>query len=170
MERPVFSLISVLKSMPQAVAFLFGIDEYPKIFAEVRFHQTPAGVIIYAQAEGLPKAADPCEKRIFGLHIHEGTDCRGNEIDPLADAGTHYNPGNCPHPYHAGDLPPLFGCQGLALSLFLTDRFILDEVVNKTLILHDSPDDFTTQPSGNSGTKIACGIILPTARGQVKNS
>ena len=166
MERPVFSLLTVLKSRPQAVAFLAGSEEYPHIEGEVRFYQTPSGVVVYAQAEGLPEAATPCKERIFGFHIHEGVACSGDEVDPFADAGSHYNPGMYPHPSHAGDLPPLFGCHGLALSIFLTDRFTVDEVIDKTLILHDQPDDFTSQPSGNAGTKIACGIIQPTARGR----
>lgn len=166
MEQPVFSLLAVLKSRPQAVAFLAGSRKYPRITGEVRFSQTPAGVVVYAQVEGLPEAETPCEERIFGFHIHEGTACSGNETDPFADALTHYNPRMCPHPSHAGDLPPLFGCHGLALSVFLTDRFTVDEILGKAMIVHDQPDDFTTQPSGNSGTKIACGIIQPTARGR----
>lgn len=166
MEQPVFSLLSVLQSRPQAVAFLAGSDAYPRIEGEVRFYQTRAGVVVYAQVEGLPEADDACEERIFGFHIHEGTACSGNATDPFAGAGSHYNPGVCPHPFHAGDLPPLFGCHGLALSLFLTDRFAVDEVLGKAMILHDQPDDFTTQPSGDSGAKIACGIIQPTARGR----
>lgn len=43
--------------------------------------------------------------------------------------------------------------------MFLTDRFKVDDVIGRTVIIHDKPDDFTTQPSGNSGEKIACGII-----------
>lgn len=164
MEQPVFSLLSVLKSVPQAVAFLTGSDGYPSITGEVRFYRTRAGVVVYAQFEGLP------EGRIFGFHIHEGTVCSGNETDPFADARSHYNPGNHPHPSHAGDLPPLFSCHGLALSLFLTDRFTVDEVMGKAMILHDRPDDFTTQPSGNSGAKIACGIIRPTARSAIRTA
>lgn len=79
--------------------------------------------------------------------------------DPLADAMAHYDPGSCEHPHHAGDLPPLFGNNGFALCAFLTNRFSVDEVVGRTVIIHDRPDDFTTQPSGNSGMKIACGVI-----------
>lgn len=78
---------------------------------------------------------------------------------PFPLSGAHYNPGECEHPHHAGDLPPLFGCNGYAVSIFLTDRFLVDDVIGKTLILHDRPDDFKTQPAGDAGEKIACGVI-----------
>lgn len=79
--------------------------------------------------------------------------------NPFADVMTHYDPNGCGHLYHAGDLLPLFGNDGLAFCAFLTNRFPVDEVIGRTVIVHDHPDDFTTQPSGNSGTKIACGVI-----------
>ena len=60
---------------------------------------------------------------------------------------------------HAGDLPPLFGNHGFAFAVFLTDRFSVREVLGKTVIVHLKPDDFTTQPSGSAGEKIACGEI-----------
>jgi len=72
---------------------------------------------------------------------------------------THYNPDTCPHPHHAGDLPPLFRADGYAFAMFLTDRFSVQELIGKTMILHSGPDDFTTRPAGNSRTKIACGTI-----------
>lgn len=61
---------------------------------------------------------------------------------------------------NAGDLPPLFENNGLAVSVFLTNRFSVNQIIGKTIIIHDKPDDFTTDPSGNSGTKIACGVIV----------
>ena len=72
---------------------------------------------------------------------------------------THYNPNNCLHPYHAGDLPPLLENQGYAYMRVLVDKFKISDIIGKTVIIHDSPDDFNTQPSGNSGKKIACGVI-----------
>lgn len=153
------SLLSVLRNPPQATAIISGSESYPSISGAVRLYQTKKGVLVRAEISGLPKAGLPCQARIFGFHIHSGTDCGGNMDDPFADAMSHYNPGGCEHPHHAGDLPPLFGNDGLALSLFLTDRFTVDEVIGKTVIIHDHPDDFTTQPSGGSGTKIACGVL-----------
>ena len=101
-----------------------------------------------------------CSGGVFGFHIHEGNACTGNENDPFANAGGHYNPTNCPHPYHAGDLPPLFSNNGYAFMSVLINKFTVNEIIGRTVIIHSQPDDFTTQPSGNSGKKIACGEII----------
>ncbi|MBQ9080629.1 MAG: superoxide dismutase family protein [Clostridia bacterium] len=152
-------LLPILQSRPQAEARVRGSDKYPNISGSVKFYRTKLGTLIYAEIGGLPAGEGICGGRIFGFHIHEGSGCRGNAEDPFADAMTHYNPGGCAHPYHAGDLPPLFGNNGYALAVFLTNRFDVDEIIGRTVIIHSAPDDFTTQPSGNSGDKIACGEI-----------
>ena len=154
-----FPLARFLHAHPQAIAELAGSAVYPYISGAVRFYQTPAGTLVYAEIRGLPFSDDPCEGRVFGFHIHEGADCTGNTDDPFAQTLAHYDPAGRPHPYHAGDLPPLFGCRGFALCCFLTDRFAAQEVIGKTVVIHDRPDDFTTQPSGGAGAKIACGVI-----------
>lgn len=156
-------LLSALRGAPQAAASMVGSGSCPDLSGTVRFYQTHAGVIVWAEIRGLPLPEHPCQERIFGFHIHKGTDCGGNMDAAFADAMSHYDPGGCEHPYHAGDLPPLFGNNGFALSLFLTDRFSVNEVIGRTVIIHDHPDDFTTQPSGKSGTKIACGVIRGAA-------
>lgn len=143
---------------PQASALISGSEAYPDIMGRAEFFETQYGVIVSAQVSGLPKG-EKCNEPIFGFHIHGGENCSGNTIDPFADAGTHYDPNDCPHPYHAGDMPPLFGADGNAFLIFLTNRFTIPQIMGKTIIIHSSPDDFTTQPSGNAGTKIACGII-----------
>lgn len=158
MDRSSASLLSKLRR-PQAAAELTGSPEYPALTGVVQFYQTAQGVIVLAEVSGLPKAGRSCHEQIFGFHIHSGTDCGGNMDEPFADAMSHYDPHRCEHPHHAGDLPPLFGSGGVALSVFLTNRFSVREVIGKTVVIHDHPDDFTTQPSGNSGKKIACGVI-----------
>jgi len=60
---------------------------------------------------------------------------------------------------HEGDLPPLMSYSGKAYMAVITDRFMINDIVGKTLVIHSDRDDFTTQPSGNAGTKIACGEI-----------
>ncbi len=147
---------------PQAEAVLRGSARYPDISGKVRFFQTRYGVMVVAEISGLPDPAGECAAPVFAFHIHEGGSCSGNISDPFANAKMHYNPQNCPHPYHAGDLPPLFGANGYAFSSVLTSRFTVREIIGKTIIIHSAPDDFTSQPSGNSGTKIACGEITAT--------
>lgn len=159
------NLTRLFSYVPTAVATVKGSGKYPNIEGTVRFYQTAGGVVVLSEIFGLPRSNDACrESPVFGFHIHEGASCTGNNDDSFADVGMHYNPDGCPHPYHAGDMPPLFGVGGMAFSAFLTDRFSVDEIVGRTVIIHGSPDDFTTQPSGNSGEKIACGRIVRTRR------
>ena len=120
------------------------------------FYQTRKGLLVVTEVTGLPD----CNKhKVFALHIHEGGSCSGNSNEPFAGTGSHYNPDGCEHPYHAGDLPPLFSNCGYAFSAVLTDRFSLCDIIGRTVVIHSGADDFTTQPAGNAGEKIACGII-----------
>lgn len=155
-----FSCLTALRRRPDAHAVVRGSEAYPDICGLVRFYQTRQGVLTLAEVHGLPQGSGPCGGRVFGFHIHEGTACTGTAADPFADAGGHENPGGCDHPHHAGDLPPLFENRGTALLLFLSHRFTVREVLGKTVVVHGEPDDFTTQPSGHAGEKIACGKIV----------
>jgi Cu-Zn family superoxide dismutase len=141
-----------------AVAHIRGIKGHEELYGRVIFKQMNNGVLVTAQIYGLPTS--PEKNGVFGFHIHEGTTCTGNSMDALADALKHYNPQEKDHPYHAGDMPPLFGNNGYAYMSFYTSRFDLKEIMGRVVIIHDSPDDFMTQPSGNSGKKIACGKIV----------
>lgn len=152
-------LSSILCRGPQAISLVSGDGEHPSISGIVRFYQTNLGVLVWAEVRGLPKDELPCSTQIFGFHIHAGSNCGGSAEDPFGNAMSHYDPKDCAHPHHAGDFPPLFGNDGLAFSLFLTNRFSVHEVIGRTVIIHDHPDDLTTQPAGNSGKKIACGVI-----------
>lgn len=159
-------LSGLLRGQPSAQAKIAGSVSYPDITGTVRFYQATGGVLVVAEISGLPVGAGVCAPSVFGFHIHEGSACTGNAEDPFADAKVHYNPHQCPHPQHAGDLPPLFSNRGYAFMAVLTDRFSVSEIIGRTLIVHGSPDDFTTQPSGNSGKKIACGRIVRSYRRQ----
>lgn len=151
---------SVFRRNPNAAACIYGSEKYPSVRGTVLFYQLCGRVAVRAEITGLPSESH-CEGPIFGFHIHDGCECAGNKDDYFADAGMHYNPQDCPHPYHAGDLPPLFGVGGAAFSLFITDRFTVSEILGRTVIIHGSPDNFTSQPSGNAGEKIACGTVNP---------
>lgn len=116
-------------------------------------------MLVTADIYGLPTGETGCDSGVFGFHIHEGEDCGSNGQEPFSNTKGHYNPGDCPHPYHAGDLPPLFENDGYAYMSFLTNRFTATEIIGRTVVIHLKPDDFHSQPSGNSGEKIACGVI-----------
>ena len=156
-------LNKLLRRTPDAQAVVSGGPGYESVSGMVFFYEASGGVLVVAQMQGLPQSGGKCPADVFGFHIHAGTSCTGNAQDPFADAGAHLNPNDCPHPAHAGDLPPLFGCRGYAFLTFFTDRLSVGEIVGKTVIVHRRPDDFTTQPSGNSGAKIACGRIAAGA-------
>lgn len=143
-----------------AKADIKGGKSYPNIRGTVKFRETEKGVMVTAEISGLPQSKSNCKGRFFGFHIHEGTSCTGNMTDEFANAKTHLNPTNCPHPFHVGDLPPLIENNGYAYMNVLINKFKIKDILGKVIIIHDSPDDFTTQPSGNSGTKIACGKIV----------
>lgn len=156
---PFHRVVNVLNRRPQAVASMRGSDKYPSISGYVYFYQMDRGVLVAAQVAGLPDAVSGSPHRIFAFHIHSGAPCSPTHTDHFAAVGGHYNPAGVSHPNHAGDLPPLFGNHGCAFQIFFTDRFSVREIIHKTLIIHSEPDDFTTQPSGNAGEKIACGEV-----------
>ena len=153
------NLFANLLERPHAAARVRGSKDYPHIAGDVYFYQTGDGVLVAAEITGLPKGTQPCGEKIFAMHIHSGGKCSGDESDPFAEALAHYDPEGCPHPHHAGDLAPLFGNRGKAFQVFLTNRFSVYEIIGKTVIVHAGPDDFSSQPAGNAGAKIACGEI-----------
>lgn len=150
-------------TLPEAYAFLYGSSDYPELSGAAYLYPLWGGTLMVTEVSGLPFSEQTCAERIFGFHIHEGSTCTGTKEDPFADTKMHFNPEGCPHPEHAGDLPPLFGNRGYALAIFYTERFYPEEVIGRTLVIHDRTDDFRTQPSGDSGKKIGCGEIKENA-------
>lgn len=141
---------------PNAYADIIGNSDNPMLMGTAYFYTTPfKGLFIEVEVCGLPyDITAPCN-RFYAMHIHENGDCSDN----FAMTGNHYNPSGLPHPEHAGDLPPLFGGHGYAYTTFYTCCLCLDDVLGRSIIIHKMPDDFMTQPSGNSGDKIGCGVI-----------
>ena len=135
----------LLRDQPDAAAWIKGNAQNPDLSGMVKFYRTIyGGVLIEAEIFGLPNAGLPGSSNFYAMHIHESGDCS----DDFAHTGTHYNPKDAAHPNHAGDMPPLLGSQGYAYSVFYDKRFAITEIIGKAVIIHEKPDDFTTQPSG----------------------
>ncbi len=138
---------------PDAVARIRGGAEAPAVSGQVRFYQERGSVLVKADLSGLPQES---ETGFFAMHIHEGGACTGENF---SQTGGHYNPTGVPHPNHAGDLPPLLACGESAHLTVRTDRFRVEDIIGRTVVIHSGPDDFRSQPAGNAGNKIACGVI-----------
>ena len=138
---------------PDAVARIKGGEEAPQLTGCVQFYQENGCVLIVARVSGLPRVS---ETGFFGFHIHQGESCSGADF---FETGSHYSPTGQAHPKHAGDLPPLLAYQGNAYLSVRSDRFSVKDIIGRTVVIHSDPDDFRSQPAGNAGKKIACGVI-----------
>ena len=130
-----------------AKAHIKGGKKYPKINGIVTFRENKDGIIFTAKITGLPQSKNSCTGKFFGFHIHEGNSCTGNINDEFANTKSHLNSTNCKHPFHIGDLPPLIENNGYAYMRVMINKFKIKDIINKVIIIHELPDDFTTQPS-----------------------
>ena len=129
----------------------------------VRAWQTSGGVSFRIDAAGLPHG-------IHGVHVHAVGRCEGPEF---TSAGSHWNPTNRKHGTnnpdgpHAGDMPNVEvaanGTLGTTVVLPGATMATLLDADGSALVLHAAADDYTTDPSGNSGARIACAVIQPGA-------
>lgn len=149
-----------------AIANIRGGPINPKINGVVFIKDVPWGSLVYTNIKGLPPYqpakgdVDPIGP--FGFHIHEFGNCNiGDDDDPFKEAGGHWNPTDQPHGNHAGDFPVLFSNNGRAMMEFFTNKFKVSDVIGKSIIIHENPDDYRTQPTGNAGRRLACGVIKP---------
>ena len=130
-----------------------------KAIGEVNFEQMVGKVRVTAQVIRLPA------NREFGFHIHEVGDCSSG--DGMSAKG-HFNPYGKPHGQgaerHAGDMPNLKSdAKGKAKLTVDLDIITLASgpasIIGRGVIVHADPDDYRTQPTGNAGARIACGVI-----------
>ncbi len=127
----------------------------------VQFSQEGDKVLVIATVHDL------VPNSVHGFHVHATGDCSSGDG---MSAGGHFNPDDRPHgapdaPHHAGDMPQLKAdANGVASSTFVLRGVSVSagahSIVGKGLIVHQGPDDYTTQPTGNSGARIACGVVV----------
>ena len=142
-------MFSNIQSMISAKAKILGSAMYPDISGEVSFYEVYGGTMVVANVKNLPDG-----NGFHGFHIHAGNSC-----SPMSEGG-HFNPTGQIHPQHVGDMPPLLANDGAAFAAFYTNRFYPEDVIGKVVVIHSGPDDFTSQPSGNPGSIVACGEIV----------
>ena len=128
---------------------------------QVTFLKIGDRVRVTARVTGLAPGSE------HGVHVHEVGDC---SADDASSAKGHFNPHGKAHAHytaperHAGDLPPL-KADGRGVAEFEADLDIISLtagpalIVGRSLVVHANADDFRTQPAGNSGARIACGVI-----------
>jgi superoxide dismutase, Cu-Zn family len=128
----------------------------------VTFAQARGKVLVSGEVRGLKPNA------VHGFHVHEKGDC--SAPDGMSTGG-HFNPDAKPHgehgnaPHHAGDLASLKSdANGVATFRYESAAITVgsggaNDVVGRGLIVHRDPDDYKTQPTGNSGARIACAVI-----------
>ena len=123
---------------------------------------TPHGVLIHATLTNVPAG-------IHAFHIHQTGTCEA----PFASAGGHFNPGTKQHGItnpmgmHAGDMPNIEVPAGGRLTFDVLDPSVtlaagpssVFDADGSALVIHAGPDDYKTDPAGNAGARIACGVI-----------
>ena len=122
----------------------------------------PAGVRITGTLSGVAPGG------AHGFHVHEKGDCSAPDA---SSAGPHFNPGGQPHghpgqgPHHAGDMTNLVANDA---GVIVVDETVpgvtlgtggADDILGRALVLHAKADDYVSQPAGDSGPRIACGVI-----------
>ena len=126
----------------------------------VMFHEMDGHLMVHAKLSGLKPNAE------HGFHLHDKGDCASADG---SSAGGHFNPDGQPHgpqdaAHHAGDMPALKAdANGVVDQKFMlmgpTVAAGAASIVGRSVIVHAGPDDYTTQPTGNSGARLACGVI-----------
>jgi Cu-Zn family superoxide dismutase len=130
----------------------------------VAFQAMAGGVHIEAKVAGVPPGS-------HGFHLHETGDCSAPDF---SSAGGHFNPAAVEHGgpeaavHHAGDAGNLeVGPDGTGTLSLHSSQLAIGEgpnaVVGRAVILHENADDLTTQPTGNAGGRLACGVVSAAA-------
>ncbi|MBS0468913.1 MAG: superoxide dismutase family protein [Proteobacteria bacterium] len=130
------------------------------VSGSARFTQSGGQVLAHVEVSGLTPGQE------HGLHIHDKGDCSAPDA---MSAGGHFNPTGKPHgpqdgEHHGGDLPALKAdANGRAVADFSVAGVTVapgpTSIVGRSLVVHKDPDDYKTQPTGNSGARVACGVI-----------
>src|SRR5579864_8301202 len=152
-----------------AQAVLQPAKDTPGFSGRVTFYQAGSQVRVVADVTGVSPPGN------HGFHVHENGKCERDPGKDFATAGGHFNPAGTPHAcpdassHHAGDLGNIvINADGTGHLDVTTSALSLSgatSVVGRAMILHAAPDDCTTQPTGNAGGRLACGVIAAGGAG-----
>ena len=155
-EEPPVQEPLVEEELTRATAEISPLNDWD-VRGQVTFQQVPEGTRVTARITGLEPNG------LHGFHVHEGTDCE--------DLGGHLSPYGHPHgaptdprdERHKGDMGNL---EADAEGIAVYDRVLLNvtmdtppTVIGHVVVIHEGPDDLETDPSGDAGDPIACGVI-----------
>ncbi|HET6373491.1 MAG TPA: superoxide dismutase family protein [Candidatus Polarisedimenticolia bacterium] len=131
------------------------------VTGKASFHEANGKVTLKIRIEG-------AEPGLHAVHLHEKGDCSAPDA---ASAGGHWNPTQSDHgkwavsPFHHGDIGNIeVGANGKGTFILTTDLWTIGgppetDVIGKGIIIHAKVDDFTTQPTGNAGGRVGCGVV-----------
>lgn len=138
---------------------------------EPRSGSTASGTVTFAPAgEAVRVRVDVtgvAPNSVHGFHVHENGDCSAADA---SSAGGHFNPTGAPHggrsdaTRHSGDFGNVTANASGEIHEEFTISFVTtgegaSSVIGRSVVLHQDPDDLKSQPAGNSGKRIACGVI-----------
>ncbi|AWV97718.1 superoxide dismutase family protein [Arcticibacterium luteifluviistationis] len=154
---------SILLSEAKNAVAVIDAKSGSKTTGKVDFMESDGMVKITAKIEGLTPGS-------HAIHIHEKGDCSAADGK---SAGGHWNPTNKAHgkwgisPFHVGDIGNLeVGEDSIGTLSLKTDKWCIScndankDITGKAIIIHEGPDDFSSQPSGAAGPRIGCGEIV----------
>jgi Cu-Zn family superoxide dismutase len=156
----IFSAAGQATAAERATARMIGLDGADR--GTVEFRAADRGVLVSAKLRGLPPG-------VHGIHLHAVGKCD----PPFDSAGPHFNPRRTSHGFlstgggHSGDLPNLHvpDTGVVELEVLVTDAKLTEDSLldadGAAVVVHAGPDDYATDPAGNSGARIACGVITP---------
>lgn len=154
-----FSLQNAVAEEPTKAIAVLSAASGSSVSGTVTFTKSGEGVSVLAEVSGLKPGK-------HGFHVHEFGDCSAKDA---ASAGGHYNPTNDPHAghdaekRHVGDLGNLEADASGKARLELKDKVLKlsgdNSIIGYAVIVHEKADDLKTQPAGDAGGRVACGVV-----------
>ena len=149
---------SMFEDVEQAICVMYPA-EGSNVSGTVTFTRNGSSILVKAELEGLTPGK-------HGFHIHEKGDCSAADA---SSAGGHFNPGDSDHggpdhqERHVGDLGNIEAGEDGRATLELEDTVISfsgpNSIIGRSVVVHADEDDLTSQPTGDAGGRLACGVI-----------